>query len=308
MERDDEIKGGGNEYTTDFRQYDPRLGRWTSPDALMMLFAGESPYNFVFNNPIVAVDPLGLAPERRGPDNPKGNNAITRATRWIRSNIKMLGDRLSGNRDPRGVISVRSNGQQGSYEAKRWGTSPAPGNIDPQQAELVIPDIDPEPGNDPHEWPTFEPKEIEGRGFEIPRPVLRPVPVPQPNPIIPPLPCVPQNFNLTFNWIADRAQPQNNAFAMNQLQRIANQWLGCNNYTQVTVTVNTPAPQAWQFLNNGATGNTFNNLMFNRAQWIQNRLMGLGIPAGAFINAIGNRRLNINWGVAGGPASTVNIR
>ncbi|MEZ4929190.1 MAG: hypothetical protein R2777_04175 [Chitinophagales bacterium] len=29
MEKDDEVSGDGNQYTTEFRQYDPRLGRWT---------------------------------------------------------------------------------------------------------------------------------------------------------------------------------------------------------------------------------------------------------------------------------------
>lgn len=32
MRKDDELKGSGNSYTTDFRQYDPRLGRWLSID------------------------------------------------------------------------------------------------------------------------------------------------------------------------------------------------------------------------------------------------------------------------------------
>ncbi|MDC3220607.1 hypothetical protein OAT71_02215 [Flavobacteriales bacterium] len=31
-EKDDEIAGNGNSYTTFFRQLDPRLGRWFSPD------------------------------------------------------------------------------------------------------------------------------------------------------------------------------------------------------------------------------------------------------------------------------------
>jgi RHS repeat-associated protein len=34
MERDNEVSGNGNSYTTEFRQYDPRLGRWKSLDPL----------------------------------------------------------------------------------------------------------------------------------------------------------------------------------------------------------------------------------------------------------------------------------
>ena len=34
MEKDDELKGKGNSYTTEFRQYDPRSGRWLSLDPI----------------------------------------------------------------------------------------------------------------------------------------------------------------------------------------------------------------------------------------------------------------------------------
>ena len=36
MEADPELKGNGNSYTTEFRQYDPRLGRWLSLNLLMI--------------------------------------------------------------------------------------------------------------------------------------------------------------------------------------------------------------------------------------------------------------------------------
>jgi RHS repeat-associated protein len=32
METDKEVSGTGNSYTTQFRQYDPRIGRWLSLD------------------------------------------------------------------------------------------------------------------------------------------------------------------------------------------------------------------------------------------------------------------------------------
>ena len=61
MEKDPELKGEGNSYTTEFRQYDPRLGRWLSLDPLMMQFPSMSPYVAFDNNPIFYTDPLGLA-------------------------------------------------------------------------------------------------------------------------------------------------------------------------------------------------------------------------------------------------------
>jgi len=62
MERDDEVKGGGNSYTTEFRQYDPRLGRWLSIDPAMAKYPDWSPYVFAFDNPIWFHDPNGDDP------------------------------------------------------------------------------------------------------------------------------------------------------------------------------------------------------------------------------------------------------
>ncbi len=61
MEKDDEVKGNGNSYTTEFRQYDPRLGRWLSIDPEFKTFAWQSPYVAFDNNPILKTDPRGDA-------------------------------------------------------------------------------------------------------------------------------------------------------------------------------------------------------------------------------------------------------
>ena len=63
MESDDETKGSGNSYTTEFRQYDPRIGRWLSLDPLMAQFPWQSPYCAFDNNPVFFTDPTGLATE-----------------------------------------------------------------------------------------------------------------------------------------------------------------------------------------------------------------------------------------------------
>ena len=59
MEKDDEVKGGGNSYTTLFRQYDPRLGRWLSVDPESSLLPWQSPYVGMDNQPVIVVDPDG---------------------------------------------------------------------------------------------------------------------------------------------------------------------------------------------------------------------------------------------------------
>lgn len=62
MENDNEVKGDGNSFNTEWREYDPRLGRWLSIDPLMLKFPGWSPYIFSFNNPIWFNDPNGDEP------------------------------------------------------------------------------------------------------------------------------------------------------------------------------------------------------------------------------------------------------
>jgi len=63
MEKDTEVKGGNSShYTTPFRQYDPRIGRWMSLDPLMAKFPHMSPYVAFDNNPIYFSDPWGLEP------------------------------------------------------------------------------------------------------------------------------------------------------------------------------------------------------------------------------------------------------
>lgn len=58
-EKDDEIKGAGNNYDFGARFYDARIGRWLSEDPLARKYASLSPYNFVANNPLMLVDPDG---------------------------------------------------------------------------------------------------------------------------------------------------------------------------------------------------------------------------------------------------------
>ncbi len=62
MEKDDEIKGEGNSYTTYFRAYDPRIARWHSIDPEIAKYPEWSPYAVSFDNPIVFKDSNGDDP------------------------------------------------------------------------------------------------------------------------------------------------------------------------------------------------------------------------------------------------------
>jgi RHS repeat-associated protein len=58
-EKDDEVKGSGNSYTTHFRQLDPRVGRWLSIDPKASSLSWQTPFCSMDNNPIVFNDPKG---------------------------------------------------------------------------------------------------------------------------------------------------------------------------------------------------------------------------------------------------------
>ena len=59
MENDHEIKGDGNHLDFGARGYDPRLGRWHTPDAHESNYPSHSSYHFAYNNPNLFVDPDG---------------------------------------------------------------------------------------------------------------------------------------------------------------------------------------------------------------------------------------------------------
>ena len=61
MEKDKEVAPDGNNYTTLYRAYDPRIGRWTSVDSKAAEFAAWSPYVAFHNNPVNLIDPDGDA-------------------------------------------------------------------------------------------------------------------------------------------------------------------------------------------------------------------------------------------------------
>jgi RHS repeat-associated protein len=52
MEKDDEVKGGGNSYDFGNRIQDPRLGLWLSLDPLQHKYPDWSSYNYSLNSPI----------------------------------------------------------------------------------------------------------------------------------------------------------------------------------------------------------------------------------------------------------------
>jgi RHS repeat-associated protein len=78
MEKDDEIDNvPGSKYTTEFRGYDPRLGRWLSLDPLEKRYPSMSPYAAYNNNPIYWIDPSGAGGEATVKTNSAGKTTAT---------------------------------------------------------------------------------------------------------------------------------------------------------------------------------------------------------------------------------------
>lgn len=72
------LPNGSYDYDTDFRQYDPQIGRFKAIDPLADFAGSINPYNFGFNNPISFNDPLGLFPF--GGPRPKNPLKVSTAT------------------------------------------------------------------------------------------------------------------------------------------------------------------------------------------------------------------------------------
>ncbi|PCI97018.1 MAG: hypothetical protein COB15_08615 [Flavobacteriales bacterium] len=137
MEKDDEVKGStGSSYTTYFRQYDPRLGRFHSMDPVN--YPWQSDYAAFNNNPIYFADPSGAegkgktkAGRKRDRKQKKNNRKAKRAAKkFQRKNGGDL-EKLTDN-DGNTVYSVEK-GIDGGVEAKIFRAEKA--SLDPKQVK-----------------------------------------------------------------------------------------------------------------------------------------------------------------------------
>jgi len=140
FEVDPNIKGNGNSYTTEFRQYDARLGRWLTIDPLSLEFASWSPYNSMVCRPISVIDPNGKAPQdwikRAGSntweyDSDVQTEAGARAKYGESTHYKDDGDTYEGSYAGKniGTVTLNTGGEQtwkgGSYQNSDLNPAPS---------------------------------------------------------------------------------------------------------------------------------------------------------------------------------------
>jgi RHS repeat-associated protein len=120
MRKDNDVSGEGNAYTTEFRQYDSRLGRWLSLDPLMDQFPWMSPFVGFDNNPILYIDPYGL--ESTNPDGDGDKNPTYHTEGGPRPENPCDGDTHT---DENGTTRTAKDG--------KWG------NVVLKEAKVVVP-------------------------------------------------------------------------------------------------------------------------------------------------------------------------
>lgn len=77
QEKDNEVYGEANSYTSDYWQYDPRLGRRWEIDPMTQSYPWQSPYATFNNSPVWLCDPAGLQADGGGGDPKTGQITAT---------------------------------------------------------------------------------------------------------------------------------------------------------------------------------------------------------------------------------------
>ena len=124
MESDLGVKGTGNHYTTYFRQYDPRSGRWWSTDPV--IHPWESSYASFHNNPVYFIDPFGNNPPpcQGCPENAKLDETHTdKSGQEWRYGLTVYGPDLFG------WIKVTTSQEQPTGSLSEGTISPAQGGV-----------------------------------------------------------------------------------------------------------------------------------------------------------------------------------
>ena len=96
-ELDESLNGILNSYDFGARNYDPELGRWMNIDPLAEKMRRHSPYNYAFDNPILFMDPDGMAPQQ-ATDGYGNKISITSNSAWSVASMNIEHTDSNGNK------------------------------------------------------------------------------------------------------------------------------------------------------------------------------------------------------------------
>ena len=99
-ENDNEVKGTGNSVDFGARIYNPRLGRWIATDPLQQKYPSYTPYSFVNNMPISAIDPDGKVIIFINGLWGWPNDVDGTAEYWGKDWVKRVQDQIGDHKDP----------------------------------------------------------------------------------------------------------------------------------------------------------------------------------------------------------------
>ncbi len=97
------------------RYYIPWLCRWTACDPLESKYAGMSPYNYSFNNPVIFNDPSGMSGRKVG-DNIEGYKEMGNGNKSLGLAIGMYAGQIEGTENTWGEISKTYNATLSRFE------------------------------------------------------------------------------------------------------------------------------------------------------------------------------------------------
>ncbi len=146
-QRDDDIQ----KYEASFREYDPGLGRWMSPDRLagnIMNPQSLDRYTYVLNNPVSNIDPMGLScihtDDGTTADNGDGKGCSEMDDNPLQENVK--GTAPSGAEYYAGLMQLAAHGSMysmiGAVSGDGGGGGGATGRstgAGPQQQDVPLP-------------------------------------------------------------------------------------------------------------------------------------------------------------------------
>ncbi len=118
IEKNNEIKGAGNSYSTEFRELDPRIVTWWSVDPLTAKYPSHSPYNYTEGNPIVLTDRTGKGSTSTHTD--KDGNVVAVKNDGDKGVYKHDGEMKTALADVNKNYSKNNTGAGGTKMGETW--------------------------------------------------------------------------------------------------------------------------------------------------------------------------------------------